>query len=216
MQNDEEVSRRIFLERLAAGALLGAAGAGSQSALASSNSAAWTPPPALKNPNILIIMVDQMRAPTWLSSSQMAALSSSVLPNIMGRIQNNAYSFDEFFVAATVCTTSRSCLLTGLYAPQTAMYSNADVGTSAPALNPAFPRGAKPWRRSTQPTGETCGGSVNGIFPKNWPPRHYCRMASKPEHIREGRPPTTPARMERRTRGPTAACSRHWNGPAMQ
>ena len=139
MQNDEEVSRRIFLERLAAGALLGAAGAGSQSALASSNSAAWTPPPALKNPNILIIMVDQMRAPTWLSSSQMAALSSSVLPNIMGRIQNNAYSFDEFFVAATVCTTSRSCLLTGLYAPQTAMYSNADVGTSAPALNPAFP-----------------------------------------------------------------------------
>jgi len=138
LPNDEDVSRRIFLERLAAGALLGAAGAYSQPALAS-NSGGWTPPPVLENPNILIIMVDQMRAPTWLNASQQAALSQTVLPNIMGRIQSNSYNFEEFFVAATVCTTSRSCLLTGLYAPQTAMYANADVGTAAPALNPAFP-----------------------------------------------------------------------------
>ena len=58
----------------------------------------------------------------------------------MGLIQNNSYSFDQFFVSATVCTASRACLLTGLYAPQTAMYANTELASSAaPALNPAFP-----------------------------------------------------------------------------
>jgi arylsulfatase A-like enzyme len=140
VQNDEDVSRRIFLERLAAGALLGAAGAFDQPVQAQSTAEPWTPPPTLENPNILIIMVDQMRPPMWMNASQSAALSQTVLPNIMGRIQNNSYSFDQFFVSATVCTASRSCLLTGLYAPQTAMYVNTQLGGApGPALNPAFP-----------------------------------------------------------------------------
>jgi arylsulfatase A-like enzyme len=140
VQNDEEVSRRIFLERLAAGALLGAAGACEKPAQAQSNSGGWTPPPVLENPNILVIMVDQMRPPQWMTAAQQALLPTNVLPNIMGRIQNNSYSFDQFFVSATACTASRSCLLTGLYAPQTAMYVNTELGSSAaPALNPAFP-----------------------------------------------------------------------------
>ena len=139
MHNDEDVSRRIFLERLAAGALLSAAGAYNQSARAQSNSGDWTPPPVLDHPNILIIMVDQMRPPMWLNNSQQAALSETVLPNIMGRIQSNSYNFDNFFVSATSCTASRACLVTGLYAPQTAMYVDAASSQSAPALNPAFP-----------------------------------------------------------------------------
>ena len=139
MQNDEKASRRIFLERLAASALLGAVGACNQPAWADSSPGGWTPPPVLDKPNILIVMVDQMRPPMWLSASQSAALSQTVLPNIMGRIQKNSYSFEQFFVSATVCTASRAALLTGLYAPQTAMYANADLGTTAPALNPAFP-----------------------------------------------------------------------------
>jgi hypothetical protein len=166
VQNEEEVSRRIFLERLAASALLGAAGAYSKPAAAESSSGGWTPPPVLKNPNILIIMVDQMRPPMWMSASQSAALSQTVLPNIMGRIQSNSYNFEQFFVAATACTASRSALLTGLYTPQTAMYVNADPG-GPPALNPAFPTWARPWRRSTRPTRETSGGSVSGIFAAN-------------------------------------------------
>ena len=138
MQNDEEVSRRIFLERLAAGALLGATGACTRPVLAQSSSGGWTPPPVMKNPNILIVMVDQMRPPMWLNASQSAALSQTVLPNIMGRIQSNSYNFEQFFVSATACTASRSGLLTGLYTPQTAMYVNGDPG-GAPSLNPAFP-----------------------------------------------------------------------------
>ncbi len=139
MPRDEEVSRRIFLERLAAGALLGAAGAGRKTLRAQSNSGGWTPPPVLKNPNILVVMVDQMRPPMWMNASQQAALSQSVLPNIMGRIQSNSYNFNQFFVAATVCTASRAALLTGLYAPQTAMYVTSEPGNSVPSLNPAYP-----------------------------------------------------------------------------
>ena len=139
MQLDEDVSRRIFLERLAASALLGAAGAYNQPVLAQPSPGGWTAPPVLENPNILVIMVDQMRPPMWLNASQSAALSKTVLPNIMGRIQNSSYSFDQFFVSATECTASRACLLTGLYAPQTGMYLDcAETGT-IPNLNPAFP-----------------------------------------------------------------------------
>jgi hypothetical protein len=135
MPDDTDVSRRIFLERLAAGALV-AAGAGNKPAQAASNDAAWTPPPVLKNPNILVIMVDQLRPPMWMSAGQLAALPQTILPNILGRIAPNSYSFEQFFVAATICTASRAALLTGLYAPQTAMYL---TGTDIPSLNPAFP-----------------------------------------------------------------------------
>jgi len=84
-----------------------------------------------------------MRPPMWMNANQSAALSQTVLPNIMGRIQSNSYSFEQFFVAATVCTASRTSMLTGLCSPQTAMYANADLGTSAPSLNPAFPTWAE-------------------------------------------------------------------------
>jgi arylsulfatase A-like enzyme len=139
MPHHEDVNRREFLQRIGAGALLGAAGVGSAPLRADSGSGAWTAPPVLKNPNILIVMVDQMRPPMWMNSAQSAALSQTVLPNIMGRIQSNAYNFEQFFVAATVCTASRAALLTGLYAPQTAMYVTNSPGVAAPALNPAFP-----------------------------------------------------------------------------
>src|SRR5277367_2823651 len=92
LQNDDDVSRRIFLERLAAGALLGAAGISEQPVQAQSSAGAWTPPPVLENPNILVIMVDQMRPPIWLSDTQQTAYRQNVVPNIMGRIQNKSYS----------------------------------------------------------------------------------------------------------------------------
>ena len=80
-----------------------------------------------------------MRPPMWINASQHVALSQTVLPNIIGRIRSNSYNFEQFFVSATPCTASRSCLLTGLYAPQTAMYLDAGPDFLSPALNPAFP-----------------------------------------------------------------------------
>ena len=138
MPYDEPVSRRGFLQRIGAGTLLGAAGLGRNRLPGASNTASWTPPPVLKNPNILVIMVDQLRPPMWMDGfSQPLA---QVLPNIAGRIQNCSYNFSEFYVAATICTSSRACLLTGLYTPQTAMYLTLGSDSSQePWLNPAFP-----------------------------------------------------------------------------
>ncbi len=136
MQYSDDLSRRTFLRRTGAGALAGALGAGRRQAQAASGPG-WTPPPVLKNPNILVIMVDQMRPPMWLPPAPFSI--ESVLPNIMGRIQSNAYNFEQFFVAATICTASRSTLLTGLYTPQTAVYVTSEPGENVPALNPAFP-----------------------------------------------------------------------------
>jgi len=138
MPYSDDVSRRSFLQRMGASALVGAAGLGNARAQAPSGPG-WTPPPVLQNPNILVIMVDQMRPPVWMSSTQSTAFSQTVLPNIMGRIQSNSYNFEEYFVAATACTASRATLLTGLYAPQTAMYSNVAQTAGPPVLNPAFP-----------------------------------------------------------------------------
>lgn len=138
MPHDEDVTRRVFLERLGAGAILGATGACNRPVLAQSNGSGWTPPPVLKNPNILIIMVDQLRLPCWLNTTQQASLPA-LLPNMVGLIQNNSYNFGQYFVAATVCTPSRGTLLTGLYAPQTVMTQAADGAAGEPNLNPAFP-----------------------------------------------------------------------------
>jgi arylsulfatase A-like enzyme len=151
LQNDEgdEVTRRGFLDRLGAGAVLTATGVGNKripgaKAHASSTHpkntkppAPWTPPPVIKNPNILVILCDQLRLPTWLTnlgSGQSLAVNT---PNITA-LQNASYNFGEYFVAATMCTPSRSTLLTGLYTPQTAVYVNQDNPMSPP-LNTSFP-----------------------------------------------------------------------------
>ena len=136
MQNSDDFNRRKFLKRLGAGAVLGAAGLGT--GRSASASGAWTSPPVLNHPNILIVMVDQMRLPVWLSPSQLAQLPTTIMPNIVGRIQNNSYTFGQYYAAATNCTPSRATIMTGLYAPQTAMYCTEDSG-STPALDPAYP-----------------------------------------------------------------------------
>src|SRR5690242_591710 len=137
------LSRRVFMEKLAGCTAGGVAfnrmlegrpsaqSAPSQGALnAGSNNLDSAKPRALINPNILVIMVDQLRVPMWLSSTQLAQVYSTFLPNIAGRIRNCSYSFQQYYPAATVCTASRSTLLTGLYAPQTAVYVGQEGGTA--------------------------------------------------------------------------------------
>ncbi len=136
MLDDLSLSRRGFLGSLGTGALWGATRGHA--------TAGFMPAPVLKNPNILIVMVDQMRVPVWLSRAQTNALPISILPNILGRIQAHSYQFGQHYCSATNCSSARSALLTGLYVPQTAMYITADnLGADCalvpPALNPAFP-----------------------------------------------------------------------------
>ena len=135
-----QMSRRGFLEACAAG---GAA----LSQIPAQNDAfgavPWSPPPALTNPpNILLIVVDQMRWPQWLNSAQDQTLQS-VLPNILGKLRNRSYVFQQYYTAATTCVASRGTLLTGLYAPQTAVYAESSSSTAPDILNPAFPTWAE-------------------------------------------------------------------------
>jgi len=88
-------------------------------------------------PNILLIMVDQMRFPRWLTSAQQSTFITKIMPNLYGStgLVQQSTKFPNYFVAANACTPSRSTLLTGLYSQQTCMFVTQDTG-GAPSLQP--------------------------------------------------------------------------------
>jgi arylsulfatase A-like enzyme len=81
-------------------------------------------------PNILVVMVDEMRTPIWFPAQSELDL---LLPNI-ARIRRGAVSFEQHFTAANDCTPARGTLLTGLYAHQTGV-----MIVSQSTLSPLFP-----------------------------------------------------------------------------
>ncbi|MFR9749491.1 sulfatase-like hydrolase/transferase [Nocardia sp. 004] len=81
-------------------------------------------------PNILVIVVDEMRAPMWFPDQ---ATLDSVLPNV-ARIRRGSVSLDNHYTAANDCTAARGCLLTGLYSHQTGV-----MIVSGSTLSPKFP-----------------------------------------------------------------------------
>jgi arylsulfatase A-like enzyme len=81
-------------------------------------------------PNILVILVDQLRAPVWLPpAAQLGALT----PNILA-LRSHAVSFERHFTASNDCSPSRGALLTGLYSHQTGCLITGDS-----RLDPGFP-----------------------------------------------------------------------------
>jgi arylsulfatase A-like enzyme len=98
-------------------------------------------PNIVTNPNILMIMVDQLRLPQlWLNKGQQSSFDS-LAPNITF-LRQNSHQFTNFFVAAQDCTPSRATLLTGLYAPQTGMFATQSIAATTnpePDLNTGFP-----------------------------------------------------------------------------
>ena len=93
------------------------------------------PTPGYAQPNILMIMVDQLRSPRWLPPGGQAAVDQ-LLPNI-AFLRDHSFNFPNYFVAATNCTPSRASLLTGLYTQQTFLM-NTQVSASHPSLQPGF------------------------------------------------------------------------------
>ncbi|HTU78463.1 MAG TPA: sulfatase-like hydrolase/transferase [Solirubrobacteraceae bacterium] len=89
-----------------------------------------TQPPAHASPNILVIVVDQLRFPQWFSPNP-AGLS---LPPNLQRLRDGAVSFARHYTASNDCTPARSTLLTGLYTHQTGC-----MITGGSTLDPGFP-----------------------------------------------------------------------------
>ncbi len=85
---------------------------------------------AAERPNILVILVDQLREPRWYGSSSRV---SGWLPNL-ARLRRAGVSFARHFTAANDCTPSRAALLTGLYTHQTGC-----LITGGSTLDPGFP-----------------------------------------------------------------------------
>ncbi len=138
------VDRRTFVKgALATGGLLAGAGVGIK-ALADNGSgaapiAAQAPTPATptvaasgagRKPNILVILVDQLRYPQWFSAGR---LGIGLPPNLR-RLREGAVSFARHYTASNDCTPSRSALLTGLYTHQTGC-----MITGGSTLDPGFP-----------------------------------------------------------------------------
>jgi arylsulfatase A-like enzyme len=97
--------------------------------------------PGYTQPNILLIMVDQLRAPRWLPPGGQPAIDA-ILPNIAA-IRNHSFIFSNYFAAATNCTPSRATLLTGLYSQQTCVFETQLAG-NVPSLQTDFPTFAQP------------------------------------------------------------------------
>jgi arylsulfatase A-like enzyme len=87
-------------------------------------------PLGAQGPNILVIMVDQLRTPQWFTASPVMA---GLLPNI-SRLRREGVSFERHYTASNDCTPARSTLLTGLYTHQTGC-----MITGGSTLDPGFP-----------------------------------------------------------------------------
>jgi arylsulfatase A-like enzyme len=81
-------------------------------------------------PNILVIMVDQLRTPQWFSASPTALAS---MPNL-ARLRSGGVSFGSHYTASNDCSPARAALLTGLHTHQTGC-----MITGGSTLDPGFP-----------------------------------------------------------------------------
>jgi arylsulfatase A-like enzyme len=135
------VDRRTFLRRgvIAGGLLAGAAQAVGELAEAAREPPAPLRAPgstsrggraAARPPNILVILVDQMRLPQWYS----AGPGGLGLPPNLSLLSRGAVSFARHYTASNDCTPARATLLTGLHTHQTGC-----MITGGSTLDPGFP-----------------------------------------------------------------------------
>jgi arylsulfatase A-like enzyme len=119
---DLESDRRTFLKRgLLAGGALALSGAGVPTAAQARRprherrGRVRGAGGSSRSPNILVILVDQLRAPAWVPAS--LALDA-LLPNLAA-LRSESVSFEGHYTASNDCSPSRGALLTGLYSHQT-------------------------------------------------------------------------------------------------
>jgi arylsulfatase A-like enzyme len=119
---DVESDRRTFLKRgLLVGGALALSGAGAPTVAQARRprrprrSRVRGAPDSSRAPNILVILVDQLRAPAWVPASLSL---DALLPNLAA-LRGESVSFEGHYTASNDCSPSRGALLTGLYSHQT-------------------------------------------------------------------------------------------------
>ncbi len=120
------MDRRSFIKRAAAA---GGGFIGSQ-ALAPFAAAAKSQ----RRPNILVLIVDQLRTPQWFPPQ---AQVDALLPNL-ARLRARSTSFESHYTAANMCVAARGTMLTGLYPHQTGCMLTKAVANSS-TLSAKFP-----------------------------------------------------------------------------
>lgn len=141
---DRRFSRREAL-RGAGAAGMALAGAGHLPGVASATQAV----DENDRPNILVIIVDEMRDWQWFPEQEQL---NEAFP-AMARLQDGAVRFGRHYTASNMCTPSRGSLLTGLYSHQTGLVltqgasrDNLDAGLSGGTPDAATPvEEAPPW-----------------------------------------------------------------------
>jgi arylsulfatase A-like enzyme len=122
--------RRDFLKGTLAASALGGCGLEMAERLGSKGQALGG-----QGPNILIILVDEMRPPPGYPYD-MPAVWQTNLPNMLALWQKSA-CFTNHFTAASDCSPSRATLVTGMYAQQHWLLTTRIVGS--PQLQTAYP-----------------------------------------------------------------------------
>lgn len=136
-----DLTRRTLLKRglLAGGTLAGAGllvseltgGGSSRHPSAPAKVRSRVPAPLAQAPNILVVLVDQLRSnPRFISKDP---IDGAQMPNL-ARLSREGVSFASHYTASNDCTPARSTLLTGLYTHQTGC-----MITGGSTLDPGFP-----------------------------------------------------------------------------
>ena len=128
------MKRRDFLKSTAA-----VAGATAASRLAFGQNAAQPGP----QPNILFILVDELRWPSVFPAGIKDAEGyfRAFMPNLYKYVWKNGVKFSNYHTAANACTPSRGTIITGLYSHQNWLITTIlnNPNPLLPVLNPAFP-----------------------------------------------------------------------------
>ncbi|HUA10725.1 MAG TPA: sulfatase-like hydrolase/transferase [Solirubrobacteraceae bacterium] len=136
MADEHDASPQLTRRALLRGAAV-AGGLAATAGVAAAATTATTPgartrrrPRRPTKPNILVIVVDQMRYPQWLA----AGVAGAAFPPNIQRLRDGGVLFARHYAASNDCSPARSTMLTGLYTHQT-----WTLITGGSTLDPGFP-----------------------------------------------------------------------------
>src|SRR5215207_2264773 len=147
------MERRDFLKSAGMAAAAGALGGADASAQASDTQAAPRDPVPGPQPNILFILVDELRIPSVFPTgvNGVDEFLARFMPNVHSLWQRGV-KFGRHYTAASACTPARGVLISGLYSQQSwlmqTLTNEPGQVSLTPPLNPVYPTYGKLLRRA--------------------------------------------------------------------